>query len=153
MSPSKVKMKFGVKQPQIKIKKESVFTKMHKLLLVVLPPFICFALTTLFSSIATAAGKLTKLIWKKRDQDINDVIHRRRFEEYIQYLKVDSKELGYTNQVLFQQSKKSITFYVPTYVTCKIKSIQDVSVQSLLGNVSCAMILNIFYGDIPEEII
>lgn len=56
---------------------------MHKLLLVILPPFICFALTTLFSSIATAAAKLTKLIWKKRDQDINDVIHRRRFEEYI----------------------------------------------------------------------
>jgi len=42
---------------------------------------------------------------------------------------------------------------LPVYITNKIKSIQDVSVQSLTGNISCALIINIFFGDIPEEIL
>lgn len=55
--------------------------------------------------------------------------------------------------MLVQQGKKAINLYLPVYVTCKIKSIQDVSVQLLTGNISCALIINILYGDIPEEII
>lgn len=55
--------------------------------------------------------------------------------------------------MLFSESKKAINFFLPVYVTNKIKSIQDVSVQSLTGNISCALIINVFFGDIPEEII
>ena len=61
--------------------------------------------------------------------------------------------MGFTNQVLVESSQKSTTYYVPVFITCKIKSIQDVSVQSLTGNISCAMIVNISYGDMPEEIV
>lgn len=68
-------------------------------------------------------------------------------------LGLSQEHLGFTNQVLCQESKKAVTFYLPVYITNKIKSIQDVSIQSLTGDVSCAIIINIFYGDIPEEIV
>jgi hypothetical protein len=55
--------------------------------------------------------------------------------------------------VLVQEGRKSVNFYVPTFVACKIKSIQDVSVQSLTGNISCCLLIYIKYGDIPEEIV
>jgi hypothetical protein len=46
-----------------------------------------------------------------------------------------------------------VNFYIPVYVACKIKSIQDVSAQTLTGNISCALIINVKYGDLPEEIV
>jgi len=49
-----------------------------------------------------------------------------------------------------QEGRKSVTFYVPTFVACKIKSIQDVSVHSLTGNISCALLVYINYGEMPE---
>jgi hypothetical protein len=55
--------------------------------------------------------------------------------------------------VLFQENRKAINYYLPVYITNKIKSIQDVSVQNLTGNISCAMIINIGYEGLPEEII
>ncbi len=39
------------------------------------------------------------------------------------------------------------------FVTNKIKNIQDVSVQSLTGNISCTMIINVCFEGIPEEIV
>ena len=62
---------------------------------------------------------------------------------------MEQDDLGFTNQILVEESKKSIGYYVPVYITCKIKAIQDVSLQALTGNVSCALILNVAYGDLP----
>lgn len=55
--------------------------------------------------------------------------------------------------MLVQGGKKSINYYLPVYITNKIKSIQDVSVQSLTGNISCALIINVFHEGIPMEIV
>ncbi len=55
--------------------------------------------------------------------------------------------------MLIQEDKKCVNLFLPVYVTCKIKSIQDVSVHSLTGNVSCAIIINVCYGDLPDEIV
>lgn len=52
-----------------------------------------------------------------------------------------------------QEGRKTTTLFLPVYVACKIKSIQDVSVQSLTGNISCALIISISYADLPEELI
>ena len=68
-------------------------------------------------------------------------------------LEVEQDQLGFTNQVLVQEGRKSVNFFLPVYVTCKIKSIKDVSVQALTGNISCALIVNVKYGDLPEEIV
>ena len=42
---------------------------------------------------------------------------------------------------------------MPVFITNKIKSIQDISVQSLTGNISCALIVNVCFEGLPEEII
>lgn len=68
-------------------------------------------------------------------------------------LEVEQEQLGFTNQVLVQEGRKSVNFFLPVYVTCKIKSIKDVSVHALTGNISCALIVNVKYGDLPEEIV
>jgi hypothetical protein len=46
-----------------------------------------------------------------------------------------------------------MNYYLPVYITNKIKSIQDVSVQSLTGNISCAIIINVFHEGVPEEVV
>ena len=76
--------------------------------------------------------------------------HKRRYEEDIEDLEIDQEQLGFSNQVLVQEGRKTVNFFLPVYITCKIKSIQDVSVQSLTGNISCAMIINVRYDDLPE---
>ena len=75
--------------------------------------------------------------------------NKRRYEEEVEDLDVDQDQLGFTNQILVQEGRKTVNFFVPVYVTCKIKSIQDVSVHSLTGNISCALIINIRYDEIP----
>jgi hypothetical protein len=61
--------------------------------------------------------------------------------------------LGFTNQVLYQENKKCINYYLPVFITNKIKSIQDISVQSLTGNISCALIINVCFEGLPEEVV
>jgi hypothetical protein len=60
---------------------------------------------------------------------------------------------GYTNQVLVQESSSELSFYVPIYITCKIKNIQQVEVHSLEATVNCVVLFNVYYGNLPNFLI
>jgi hypothetical protein len=96
-----------------------------------------------------AYSKLSHYYHPEEHRLLHPQFNERKYEPIVDSLGLSQEHLGFTNQVLCQESKKAVTFYLPVYITNKIKSIQDVSIQSLTGDVSCAIIINIFYGDIP----
>ena len=117
----------------------------------IIPPFL---ITTIFF-LCRVIGQIVRFIidlFKPSGAmgESSQEFHKRRYEEDIEDLEIDQEQLGFSNQVLVQEGRKTVNFFLPVYITCKIKSIQDVSVQSLTGNISCAMIINVRYDDLPE---
>lgn len=61
----------------------------------------------------------------------------------------------WTNQVLVHvnPAKRHTYYYLPLYAKFKVKNIEEMAFESLRGKVSGVMIIDIFYGNIPEKIV
>jgi hypothetical protein len=55
----------------------------------------------------------------------SNAFHRKTYELPIESLpNINNKLLGYTNQVLIQQTDKMTQLFVPAYISLKVKNIQ-----------------------------
>jgi hypothetical protein len=51
---------------------------------------------------------------------------------------------GFTNRILVQEpDAKTINYFIPVYVIIKIKSIQEIDIQKLVGSISCVIIISV----------
>ena len=148
LSPGKLKRR------DVKTEDKPPTSYLEELARLLLPPFLITAVLFLWRVLVSLVSFIIGVFKPNRSMgESSQEFHKRRYEEEIEDLDIDQEQLGFTNQVLVQDSRKTVNFFLPVYITCKIKSIQDVSVQSLTGNISCAMIINVRYDDLPEEII
>lgn len=59
----------------------------------------------------------------------------------------------WTNDVLVQVNPKHTIYYLPVYVRYKVKNIEEMLFEGLKGKVSGVMLIDVYYGNMPENII
>ena len=58
-----------------------------------------------------------------------------------------------TNDVLIEEKKDKITYYLPCYVRLRVKNIKEFQIESLSGVVSATLLFGFYYGILPNDIL
>jgi hypothetical protein len=86
--------------------------------------------------------------------DESDQFNRKMFEVPIEDLDhVNEDNLGFTNQILIQDSEKAVQIYVPIYISLKVKSIQDLNIKDLVAKIQTVLIVTLYVESLPEQIL
>lgn len=86
-------------------------------------------------------------------QKHDEPIYRRTYERELSSLKMPPHYVGFTNRILSQEKGETLTLYIPAYVILKIKSLQEVDVRKLVGEISAVILVNVLIENLPEPII
>ena len=58
-----------------------------------------------------------------------------------------------TNDILVEEKKDKITYFLPCYVRIKVKSVKQLEIESLSGMISGTLLFSFYYGNLPRYLI